>query len=288
MKKIGFIGLGVMGKGIAANISKKYPIIVFNRTKSKSVIFKKKYKKNIQIAESYKEIARNSNIIITCVGNDKDLDKVFFSKEGLLNNVSENTYIIDHSTVSFIFSKNVAKRFKDKKCFFFDAPVSGGEIGAINGSLSIMMGGNRSKLKKIKHILQMYSKKISYMGDSGSGQITKMVNQICIAGLIQSLSEGLNFGKKNGLKFESLFSAISSGAAQSWQMDNRAQTMWKNQFNFGFMNKHMYKDLDIVKNHSKQKKIDIPVTLTVMKLYRKLLKEGHGQLDTSSLIKLLK
>ncbi len=288
MKKVGFIGLGVMGKGIAANISKKYPMIVFNRTKRKSIIFKKVFKKNIQVAESYKEVARNSNVIITCVGNDKDLEKVFFSKEGLLNNVSENTHIIDHSTVSFTFSKNAAKRFKDKKCFFFDAPVSGGEIGAKNGSLSIMIGGNKSKLKEIKQILKIYSKNISYMGSSGSGQITKMVNQICIAGLIQGLSEGLHFGKKNGLKFQSLFSAISSGAAQSWQMDNRARTMWKNQFNFGFMNKHMYKDLDIVKKHSKQKKIDIPITLTVMKLYKILLQEGYEQLDTSSLIKLLK
>lgn len=288
MKKVGFIGLGVMGKGIAANISKKYPIVVFNRTKRKSIIFKKKFKKNIQIAESYKEVARNSNVIITCVGNDKDLDKVFFSKEGLLKNASENTYIIDHSTVSFTFSKNAAKRFKNKKCFFFDAPVSGGEIGAKNGTLSIMVGGNKSKLTKIKHIIKIYSKNISYMGNSGSGQIAKMVNQICIAGLIQGLSEGLNFGKKNGLKFESLFSAISSGAAKSWQMDNRAQTMWKNQFSFGFMNKHMYKDLGIVKKHSKQKEIDIPITLTVMKLYKKLLKKGYERLDTSSLIKLLK
>ena len=288
MKKIGFIGLGVMGFNIAANIQEKSKLIVFNRTQTKSINFKKKYTDNVYIADSYLEIAKKCNFIITCVGNDSDLNKVLFSKNGVFNNLEGKSYIIDHSTVSYTFSKMAAEKFKKKNCFFFDAPVSGGEIGAKQGKLSIMVGGDAKEFKKIKNILNIYAKKITYMGKPGLGQVTKMVNQICIAGLIQGLSEGLRFGQINGLDFKSLYSAISSGAAQSWQMDNRAKTMWNNKFDFGFMNKHMLKDLQIVKDHSQKQKIDIPVTLVVMKLYKELIEKGFEELDTSSLIKLLK
>ena len=171
--------------------------------------------------------------------------------------------------------------------FFFDAPVSGGEIGAINGSLSIMIGGNRSKLKKIKQILQMYSKKISYMGDSGSGQITKMVNQICIAGLVQGLAEGLNFSKKAQLNGRKVLDVISKGAAGSWQMDNRGETMLNDEFDFGFAVDWMRKDLNICLDEANNNKAKLPITALINQFYCDLQDMGGGRFDTSSLIKRL-
>ena len=289
MTKILFVGLGIMGFPIASHLLRKYKSIsVFNRTIKKSEKFKKKFSDyKVNIFKELEHINEHFEFIISCVGNDKDLENIYFSKNGLSKNIRSGGYIIDHTTASQKKAISLSNRFIKKKSYFFDAPVSGGESGAQSGKLSIMVGGNKGKFKKIKKILDVYSKSSVYMGVSGNGQITKMVNQICITGLIQTLAEGINFGKKNGLELNSMLSAIGNGAAQSWQMDNRAKTMWNNKFNFGFMNKLMVKDLKIIVDQSKINNLDIPITKKILSRYILLLKNGHENLDTSSLIKLL-
>ncbi len=290
MKRIAFLGIGVMGFHIASHLlKKKKKITIYNRTLKKSEKFKKLFNKfDVQIAKTPLDAAYNNDIFISCVGNDNDLMEIYFDKNGIFNNIKSNTYVIDHTTVSPETAKFCFSKFKKKKCNFLDAPVSGGEIGAINGLLSIMVGGENIIFKKLRPIMNTYSKSLIYMGKSGSGQLAKMVNQICVSSVIQGLAEGLNFGKKTGLKLDKLLSAISNGAAQSWQMENRSETMWKNKFNFGFMNKWMKKDLEIVKKIAIENKINIPITNEILKKYSILIKNGYENLDTSSLIKLLK
>ena len=290
MKRIAFLGIGVMGFHIASHLLKKNKkITIYNRTSEKSEKFKKLFNKlDVQIAKTPLDAAYNNDIFISCVGNDNDLMEIYFEKNGIFNNMKSNAYVIDHTTVSPETAKFCFNKFKRKKCNFLDAPVSGGEIGAINGLLSIMVGGDNTIFKKLKPIMNIYSKSLIYMGKSGSGQLAKMVNQICVSSVIQGLAEGLNFGKKTGLKLDKLLSAISNGAAQSWQMENRSETMWKDKFNFGFMNKWMKKDLEIVKKIASKKKINIPITNEILKKYSILIKNGYENLDTSSLIKLLK
>ena len=290
MKRIAFLGIGVMGFHIASHLLKKNKkITIYNRTLRKSEKFKKLFNKfDVQIAKTPLDAAYNNDIFISCVGNDNDLMEIYFDKNGIFNNIKSNAYVIDHTTVSPETAKFCFNKFKRKKCNFLDAPVSGGEIGAINGLLSIMVGGENIIFKKLRPIMNIYSKSLIYMGKAGSGQLTKMVNQICVSSVIQGLAEGLNFGKKTGLKLDKLLSAISNGAAQSWQMENRSETMWKNKFNFGFMNKWMKKDLEIVKKIASKKKINIPITNEILKKYSILIKNGYENLDTSSLIKLLK
>ncbi len=290
MKKIAFLGLGVMGFHIAAHLLKKYKkITIFNRTLQKSKKFKKMFSKfDVEIAMTPSDAANNNDFLVSCVGNDNDLIEIYFGKYGIFKNIKKNSHVIDHTTVSPKTAKICFDEFKKKKCKFLDAPVSGGEIGAINGMLSIMVGGEKIIFEQLKPILSVYSQSLVYMGKSGNGQLAKMVNQICVSGVIQGLAEGLNFGKKNGLTLNKLLSAISKGAAQSWQMENRSETMWRDKFNFGFMNKWMKKDLEIAKKIATEKKIDIPITNEILKKYSKLIKNGHEKLDTSSLIKLLK
>ena len=289
MKKIAFLGLGVMGFHIASHLLKSNKLTIYNRTIKKSLKFKKLFKnEEIIIAKNPAEAVKDNEIILSCLGNDKDLKEVYFSNYGIYDSLSPNTYIIDHTTVSSKTAVYCFKKFANKKCYFLDAPVSGGEIGAINGSLSIMVGGRKETFIELKSILERYSKSLIYMGKSGYGQLAKMVNQICVAGVLQGLSEGLNFGKKNGLTYSKLISAIQNGAAQSWQMDNRSKTMWNDKFDFGFMNKWMKKDLLIVDKIAKEQKIPIPITSQIIKRYSKLIEQGFDKLDTSSLIKLLK
>ena len=290
MKRIAFLGIGVMGFHIASHLLKKNKkITIYNRTLKKSEKFKKLFNKlDVKIAKTPLDAAYKNDIFISCVGNDNDLMEIYFDKNGIFKNIKSNAYIIDHTTVSPETAKFCFNKFKRKKCNFLDAPVSGGEIGAINGLLSIMVGGENIIFKKLRPIMNIYSKSLIYMGKSGSGQLAKMVNQICVSSVIQGLAEGLNFGKKTGLKLDKLLSAISNGAAQSWQMENRSETMWKDKFNFGFMNKWMKKDLEIVKKIASKKKINIPITNEILKKYSILVKNGYENLDTSSLIKLLK
>lgn len=285
---IGFVGIGIMGKHIVThllNISKNFNIISRKSKNTQELI--KKNKNKINVYKSYKEIAENSDVLISCVGNDKDLKFIFLSKNGLLTGVRENTIIIDHTTSSAMISKEIYRKCLLKKAYFFDAPMSGGEIGAKEGKLSLMVGGKKLKFKNVEKITKFYSKSCIYMGESGNGQLTKMVNQICVASVIQGLAEGLNFAKIKKLDTKKLINVISNGAGQSWQLDNRGHTMLNNKFNFGFMNKLMLKDLNLVFDNFKNKE-KLPNTWIIKKYYKKLIKLGYDKDDTSSLIRLLK
>ena len=291
MRKIGFLGLGVMGYNIANHLLNNFDcinIISRNSHKTKKFIKINKSNKKLNIYNSVADLTKNSNVIISCVGNDKDLKKIYMSRNGVLDNISNGTIIIDHTTASANYSKILYKKFLEKKSYFFDAPVSGGEIGSIKGTLSIMLGGNPKREKLVKKISNCYSKSIVYMGESGNGQLTKMVNQICVSSVIQGIAEGLFFAKKKKLNIDLLLKVIGNGAGQSWQFDNRAQTMWKNKFNFGFMNKHMLKDLKLVLDESKKSEINLPITKIIKRFYTILVRNGFSKEDTSNLIRLLK
>jgi len=291
MKKIGFIGLGIMGGNMASHLLKKYKninIIKRNSINTKKFIKKFANKGKINLYNNPKELAENSELIISCVGNDNDLEDIYLRKNKILDGVKKNTIIVDHTTASLNISIKLFKKFRSKQVFFFDAPVSGGEIGAQKGNLAIMVGGEKNKFEVLKKSLDCYYKSMIYMGKSGNGQLTKMVNQICVASIIQGLAEGLNFAKKKKLNVENLLEVIQNGAAQSWQLENRSITMWNNKFNFGFMNKLMLKDLKILLNESKISNIELPITKQIKGFYTKLIKKGYSKEDTSNLIRLLK
>ncbi len=291
MKKIGFIGLGIMGGNMASHLLKKHKninIIKRNSINTKKFIKKFANKGKINLYNNPKELAENSELIISCVGNDNDLEDIYLRKNKILDGVKKNTIIVDHTTASLNISIKLFKKFRSKQVFFFDAPVSGGEIGAQKGNLAIMVGGEKNKFEVLKKSLDCYYKSMIYMGKSGNGQLTKMVNQICVASIIQGLAEGLNFAKKKKLNVENLLEAIQNGAAQSWQLENRSITMWNNKFNFGFMNKLMLKDLKILLNESKISNIELPITKQIKGFYTKLIKKGYSKEDTSNLIRLLK
>ena len=291
MKKIGFIGLGIMGGNMASHLLKKYKNInIIKRDSINTKKFIKKFanKGKINLYNNPKELAENSELIISCVGNDNDLEDIYLRKNKILDGVKKNTIIVDHTTASLNISIKLFKKFRSKQVFFFDAPVSGGEIGAQKGNLAIMVGGEKNKFGVLKKSLDCYYKSMIYMGKSGNGQLTKMVNQICVASIIQGLAEGLNFAKKKKLNVENLLEAIQNGAAQSWQLENRSITMWNNKFNFGFMNKLMLKDLKILLNESKISNIELPITKQIKGFYTKLIKKGYSKEDTSNLIRLLR
>jgi len=285
-KTIGFIGLGVMGFPMAGHLSKIFEVSVFNRSHSKS----EKWKKNFSGTSynSIKKISSNSEILILCVGNDKDVKEIICGQDGAIDFLKPGSIIIDHTTTSSDLAIELSSLLKPKKISFIDAPISGGQSGAESGKLSIMIGGERQSYEKVKNVLNTYSKFYKYMGPSGSGQLTKMVNQICIAGLIQALSEGMNFADKVGLNIRSVIEVISKGAAQSWQMENRWETMLKDNYDHGFAVDLMKKDLDIVIKKASKENINIEVTKIIDNYYKEIQGAGGGKWDTSSLYKRLK
>ncbi len=285
-KTIGFIGLGVMGFPMAGHLSKIFEVSVFNRSHSKS----EKWKKNFSGTSynSIKEISSNSEILILCVGNDKDVKEIICGQDGAIDFLKPGSIIVDHTTTSSDLAIELSSLLKPKKISFIDAPISGGQSGAESGKLSIMIGGERQSYEKVKNVLNTYSKFYKYMGPSGSGQLTKMVNQICIAGLIQALSEGMNFADKVGLNIRSVIEVISKGAAQSWQMENRWETMLKDNYDHGFAVDLMKKDLDIVIKKASKENINIEVTKIIDNYYKEIQGAGGGKWDTSSLYKRLK
>ena len=285
-KTIGFIGLGVMGFPMAGHLSKIFEVSVFNRSHSKS----EKWKKNFSGTSynSIKEISSNSEILILCVGNDKDVKEIICGQDGAIDFLKPGSIIIDHTTTSSELAIELSSLLKPKKISFIDAPISGGQSGAESGKLSIMIGGERQSYEKVKNVLNTYSKFYKYMGPSGSGQLTKMVNQICIAGLIQALSEGMNFADKVGLNIRSVIEVISKGAAQSWQMENRWETMLKDNYDHGFAVDLMKKDLDIIIKKASKENINIEVTKIIDNYYKEIQGAGGGKWDTSSLYKRLK
>lgn len=284
--KLGFIGLGTMGFPMAGHLqSAGHAVTVFNRTQSKAAAWVKQY--GGQKADTPSACAKEQELVFTCVGNDDDLKAVTLGAKGAFENMSAGSIFIDHSTVSADLSKTLFKEAKQRGFDFLDAPVSGGQKGAENGALSIMLGGSINAFERAKPVLVAYGKTISLIGEAGSGQLCKMVNQICSAGLLQALSEAMYFGQTAGLDMNKVLEVISGGAAQSWQMDNRASTMLKNEYNFGFAVDWMRKDLSIVKQEAAKHELGLPVTELVDSYYKDVQNMGGGQWDTSALFERL-
>ena len=285
MFKILFIGIGKMGFPMAGYLSKFNKVTVYNRSKEKIDKWLSIYEgKSIK---SLSEINKEYDFVISCIGNDDDLQDITISKNGCLDQLKENSIFIDHSTVSPQLVLKLEKSFAERKVNFLDAPISGGQSGAENGSLSIMVGGNKQSFIRSEEVLKSYGKKIKFMGSPGSGQLTKIINQICIAGLIQGLSEAIYFMKQTNLSSDDVLEVISSGAAQSWQMENRFKTMVDNEFDFGFAVDLMRKDLSIAFDQAREYGIDLEITKIVDDFYSEIQKIGGNKYDTSSLIKRL-
>ena len=284
--KVSFIGLGVMGYPMAGYISKAgHNVTVYNRTKSKAEKWIKEYKGKIALTPE--EAAKDSDFVFTCVGNDNDLKEVAIGKKGIFNTIKKSSIYIDNTTASATVARELYKNAKAHGFGFLDAPVSGGQAGAEKGALTVMVGGDKKDFDKAKNIIDCYSKKVQLLGPSGSGQLAKMVNQICIAGLVQGLSEALNFGLNAGLKMEDVIEVISKGAAQSWQMENRYKTMLEGKFNFGFAVDWMRKDLSICFDESKKNGSKLPITEIIDKYYAEIQSTGGNRFDTSSLMTLV-
>ena len=282
--KVSFIGLGVMGYPMAGYISKAgHNVTVYNRTKSKAEKWIKDYKG--QLAETPKDAAKDADFVFTCVGNDKDLEEVTIGKNGLYNSIKKGSVYIDNTTASANIARKLYTSAKAHGFGFLDAPVSGGQAGAENGALTVMVGGDESDFKKAEPIIDCYSKKIKLLGPAGNGQLCKMVNQICIAGLVQGLSEAINFGLNAKLNMHDVIEVISKGAAQSWQMENRHKTMIEDKFDYGFAVDWMRKDLKIALEEAKKNSSELPVTKIVDQFYSEVQDMGGGRWDTSSLIK---
>ena len=284
MNKIGFVGLGVMGAPMAGHLSSNnFDVSVFNRTNKKSIIWKSRYEGIV--FDSLNDLASSSECIILCVGNDEDVKDIINGKSGIIDALNPGSIIVDHTTTSAELAKEMNEVLLLKDCFFVDAPISGGQLGADSGNLSIMAGGDREAYEACNKIFKSYSKSHKFMGPSGSGQLTKMVNQICIAGLIQALAEGIHFSRKAGLKTADVMGVITKGAAQSWQMENRWETMLNDEYDFGFAVDLMRKDLDIVLKQAKKMDTELEITDLVNSFYKEIQKLGGGRWDTSSLLK---
>ena len=281
---VAFIGLGVMGYPMAGYLSKGgHNVTVFNRTKTKAEKWISEHKGNM--AETPAEAAKDADYIFTCVGNDNDLREVTFGEKGIFKTIKKGAVYVDNTTASATIAREIYDYAKKNGFGSLDAPVSGGQAGAENGALTVMIGGDQADFDKAKDKIDCYSKKMKLLGKAGCGQLAKMVNQICIAGLVQGLSEGINFGIKAGLKMEDVIEVISKGAAQSWQMENRYKTMIDDKFDFGFAVDWMRKDLKIAMDEAKNNGSLLPVTELVDKFYGEVQGMGGNRWDTSSLIK---
>ena len=284
MSKVAFIGLGVMGYPMAGFISKAgHEVTVFNRTSSKAEKWVSEY--GGSSADTPSKAADGADFIFTCVGNDDDLREVTFGENGVFKTIKKGSTYIDNTTASATIAREIYEHAKKNGFGSLDAPVSGGQAGAENGALTVMIGGDQEDFEKAKDKIDCYSKKMKLLGSAGSGQLAKMVNQICIAGLVQGLSEGINFGMKAGLNMEDVIEVISKGAAQSWQMENRYKTMIDDKFDFGFAVDWMRKDLKIAMEEAKNNGSLLPVTELVDKYYGEVQGMGGNRWDTSSLIK---
>ncbi len=284
---VAFIGLGVMGYPMAGYISKAgHNVTVFNRTKSKAEKWINEYKG--KMADTPAKAAEGADFIFTCVGNDNDLREVATGENGLFKTAKAGSIFIDNSTVSAEVSRQLNKEANDKGFSFLDAPISGGQAGAEGGILTVMVGGDEEVFKKAEPVIECYSKKVKLIGPCGSGQLTKMMNQMCIAGTVQGLSEAINFGINAGLDMDKVMETISKGAAQSWQMENRYRTMTDDKFDYGFAIDWMRKDLAIVIEEAKRNGSPVPITEIIDGYYAEVQKMGGNRWDSSGLIARLK
>jgi 2-hydroxy-3-oxopropionate reductase len=283
MAKVAFIGLGVMGFPMAGHLVKQgHDVTVYNRTGAKATQWVEQY--GGKKADTPKDAALGQDIVFTCVGNDDDLRQVVLGELGVVHGMHTGAILVDHTTASADVAREIAAHIKPLNIAFLDAPVSGGQAGAENGALTVMMGGEQTDFDTVKPVIAAYSRCAELLGPVGSGQLTKMVNQICIAGVVQGLAEGLHFAKSAGLDGLKVIEVISKGAAQSWQMENRYQTMWQGQYDFGFAIDWMRKDLGIALDEARRNGSHLPVTALVDQFYSEVQAMKGNRWDTSSLL----
>ncbi len=284
MAKIAFIGLGVMGYPMAGHLKTKggHDVTVYNRTTAKAENWVKQFGGALGLTPA--EAAKDADFVFTCVGNDDDLRAVTIGADGVLASMKPGAILIDNTTASADVARELYAAAKSKGCDFIDAPVSGGQAGAENGVLTVMCGGDESVFDVAKPVIDAFARMIGLMGTAGSGQLTKMMNQICIAGIVQGLAEAIHFGKRAGLDIEKVVEVISKGAAGSWQMENRYKTMNVGKYDFGFAVDWMRKDLGIVLNEAKSNGATLPLTALVDQFYGDVQKLGGNRWDTSSLL----
>jgi len=284
--KVAFLGLGVMGYPMAGHLARAgHDVTVYNRSEAKADAWVAAY--GGTKAPSPQAAARDASIVLMCVGNDHDVRAVVTGPKGALPGMNAGAILVDHTTASAEVAREMNAAASATGVQFLDAPVSGGQAGAENGKLTIMVGGEASTFARAEPVLAHYARAVTLMGAAGAGQLTKMVNQICIAGLVEGLSEGINFAMRAGLDPERVIDVISKGAAQSWQMENRGKTMIAGKFDFGFAVDWMRKDLSICLAEARANGAALPVTAIVDQFYAQLQRRGEGRADTSSLIRLL-
>lgn len=283
MKKIAFIGLGVMGYPMAGHLTKSgFDVHVYNRTAQKSEAWQQEFGGQIYLTPA--QAAEDCDVVFCCVGNDDDVRSVVYGADGILSGLKSDAILVDHTTASAELAKELFDACKKQGNGFLDAPVSGGQAGAENGVLTVMVGGEEDTFIKAQPVMASFSQFSQLMGGPGSGQLAKMVNQICFAGVVQGLAEGLNFAQKAGLDTNKLVDTISKGAAGSWQMDNRAKTMCAREFDFGFAVDWMRKDLGMAFEQAEKMGVELPVTKLLDGYYKEVQASGGNRWDTSSLI----
>ena len=285
--KLAFLGLGVMGYPMAGHLARAgHDVTVFNRSAAKAQQWVAAHggKSGGVSAATPAAAAHGADIVLMCVGNDDDVRAVATGAEGALSGMNSGAILVDHTTASAEVAREVHAAAKGRGIAFLDAPVSGGQAGAVNGQLTVMVGGEPATFERAKPVIDCYAKMVGLMGPAGAGQLTKMVNQICIAGLVQGLSEGIHFAKRSGLDVEKVIEVISKGAAQSWQMENRHKTMNGGKFDFGFAVEWMRKDLSIALAEARANGAKLPVAALVDQFYAEVQAMGGRRWDTSSLI----
>ncbi len=285
-RKVAFLGLGVMGGPMAGHLAAAgHQVTVYNRTAAKSQAWVGKH--GGRAAATPREAAAGADFVFVCVGNDADLRSVVLGDDGAFAGMAAGAVLVDHTTASADVARELHGIASRRGLHFVDAPVSGGEAGAVNGLLTVMCGGDAAPFDAMKPVAMAFSRAVTRLGESGSGQLAKMVNQICIAGLVQGLSEAVAFGQRAGLDMPAVLDVIGKGAAQSWQMDNRGKTMVEDKFDFGFAVDWMRKDLGLVLDEARRNGARLPATALVDQFYAELQNRGGGRWDTSSLIRLL-
>ncbi|AZQ10772.1 NAD(P)-dependent oxidoreductase [Shewanella khirikhana] len=283
MAKVAFLGLGVMGYPMAGHLVKAgHQVTVYNRTTAKAEAWVKQF--GGAIALTPKLAAQDQGIVFTCVGNDKDLHQVVLGDEGVIHGLKPGAVLVDHTTASADIAREIGTALTAQGLGFIDAPVSGGQAGAENGVLTVMAGGDEAVFNQVKDVIMSYARCAELLGETGAGQLTKMVNQICIAGVVQGLAEALHFARSAGLDGEKVVEVISKGAAQSWQMENRYKSMWAGEYNFGFAIDWMRKDLGIALEEARRNGSHLPLTALVDQFYSEVQGMGGNRWDTSSLL----
>ena len=286
-RRCAFLGLGVMGHPMAGHLARAgHPVTVYNRTAAKAEAWAQEY--GGRIAATPRQAADGAAFVFCCVGNDDDLRSVVLGEHGAFAGMAEGAVLVDHTTASAEVARELFAAARRAGLQFVDAPVSGGQAGAVNGALTVMCGGDAAPFDAMKPLVLNYARAVTLLGSSGAGQLAKMVNQVCIAGLVQGLAEAIAFGQRAGLDMKQVLEVIGKGAAQSWQMDNRGKTMIEDRFDFGFAVDWMRKDLGLVLDEARRNGARVPVTALVDQFYADVQALGGGRWDTSSLIKRLK